>query len=634
MNQPPKRGLVFYVCCLVLLGLVGSPHTAWATATPDSLAHSTRWKTLNYYHTTLDGSVTSEIVNDDYFVSPHGRTNPLAELKTFRELMLAYQAGRTDTAETLCRFPARLRFLRESDPALAQFSGPACAAYEATNHPAYITSVSLVFASGYFENPSSFFGHTMLKFNYGTTLAADQTAMDASLNYGAMNTDQPSNPLYVIRGIFGGYEANYKRNNEFLNSHAYTNVQVRDLWEYELALTDAQRLFVVERSWELMHARFDYYFFNDNCAHRIARLIEDATGKSLSDGSGFWLLPTQVVRQLNHGQGPRLIAQERYIPSLKTDFFNRYTTLSSDEKQQFERVLQLPIEAQKPQLATLPPSLLILLLDHYNLSLAKTTERPKNIEKIADINAHRAAVLSAMLQHPARQLQQVPKPEATYRSLADSRPTASLRLDYGIQSADDVFRLSYRPANNDLLDMPITGQAISRFTMGNAQLDWRNDDLTIRRVVVADILNLDPNPLPLSVSQAYSWGMRIDYAPRTELCTNCRSAGVEGKVGRTYQLDDAMIAYALFGSRVHSMEEDTESYANLVAELGAVAQFQQGTAVHLNAQYLQAADQPAGDYVLSAELRQQLNEQFDLRFTTATDGDSTLATTGLAYFFY
>ncbi|MFM9890717.1 MAG: DUF4105 domain-containing protein [Rickettsiales bacterium] len=630
------RALVFCCALILFFALSLAPTNAQAELPNkelDKISESAEWLALSYYHKGYLGGYRSEILNADYFVAANGAEDPREELRTFAQQMEDYAQDGLQ-AESLCHFPARITLLQKQSSAFRNFKRPLCNDYETMNRPADITDISLVFASGYFDNPSSFYGHVMLKLDYDDS-PLNQDTLDASLNYGAINTDKPSNPLYIIRGVFGGYEASYKRNNEFLNAHTYTNVQIRDLWEYRLKLSEAQRVFVVEHLWELSRARFSYYFFNDNCAHRIARIVEEATGKKLTDTTGFWLLPTQVLRKLRHGNGPDLIAKESYDPSLKTRFSAAYDALNTNQKEALVAYLELDPAAQKDAIASLSTNLLRMALDYYDLTIAKLKEQPKNLESIATIQQRRSLILLAMLQQPVNSLPQEMQKELPFHSLPDSRPEGSLRADIGYSdhASNGFTRLTYRPANNDLLDNPISGQSRSRFLMGNAQIELEDHQLRLRKLVVADILNLNTNPLPTSLTNEYSWGMRIDYSPRTELCTHCDSAGIEGKIGKATYVSRDLLVYGLVGARLHSWEEDTRSLANISGEFGAIVTPNETYAFQLGGQYARALDGRGEDIVFNFEGLMRLSPQFDARVNASTDGSHTKLSTGIAWYF-
>jgi hypothetical protein len=610
-----------------ICGLVFVSHVAHAEVS----ANDPQWLSLSYYHKNIMSGFESEILNDDYFVAQDGRTNPARELEVFRELMQKQQQG-IPQDDMLCRFPARMTFLQKSDPAFANFSRPECTEYIKQNRPEDITSISLVFASGYFDNPGSYFGHTMLKYNYGDNVT-DQNTIDASLNYGANNTDVPSSPMYAIRGIFGGYNASYKRNNDLLNTHQYTNMQIRDLWEYRLALTPKQRQFVIEHSWEMMRAKFTYYFFNDNCAHRIARIIEKSTGRDLTKVSGFWLLPTQVVRHLKaNTQQPSLVEDGAYLPSLKTEFAANYATLNNTQRTQFLTFLKQSLGQQRTSVSKLSPQLLALSLSHFDLELAKQKDKPKHAGRIKAINETRGILLLEMMRREPNDLALQP-PVMNYQTITDSRPASQLRLDAGTLNNHGLVRLSYRSANNDLLDKPLSGQEISRFLMGAARLDIAENKVKLRKVTAIEILNLNTNPLPMSLTNEFSWGLRIDYAPRNELCIDCESAGIEAKFGRAFRINKNMLLYGLAGGRAHSEEHDTRSYGNLVAEAAGIFTVSDSLAFHTGAQFTRDATHEADDITFTFEARQQLDYNSDWRLNATTSGSQSLLTTGVALYF-
>ncbi|MCS5626033.1 MAG: DUF4105 domain-containing protein, partial [Planctomycetes bacterium] len=183
---------------------------------------------LSQYDQGWSGDYSSEIVNAEFFVSDRGQTDPFAEFAAFQQLIQAY-AENGKHEETLCRFPARLLLFEQHGLLPAAWRDPSCPEFLAQNQAGAVQSVSLVFASGYFDSPSSYYGHVLLKFNFGDD-PDEQRALDASLNYGANATDNPASPFYIAKGLFGGYTASYTRNDHFLHTYLYTNSQLRDTW--------------------------------------------------------------------------------------------------------------------------------------------------------------------------------------------------------------------------------------------------------------------------------------------------------------------------------------------------------------------------------------------------------------------
>jgi len=72
-----------------------------------------------------------------------------------------------------------------------------------------VSSVSLVYATGYLGNPASYYGHVLLKINSdGDT----QTALeDQAINFGAIIPDNEGMVSYILKGLMGGYESRLPR---------------------------------------------------------------------------------------------------------------------------------------------------------------------------------------------------------------------------------------------------------------------------------------------------------------------------------------------------------------------------------------------------------------------------------------
>ena len=62
----------------------------------------------------------------------------------------------------------------------------------------------------------------------------------------------------------------------YVKVQEYSNMESRDLWEYELTLSAAQVSRLVMHAWETRATHFDYYFFSRNCSYQLLALLEAA----------------------------------------------------------------------------------------------------------------------------------------------------------------------------------------------------------------------------------------------------------------------------------------------------------------------------------------------------------------------
>lgn len=211
--------------------------------------------------------------------------------------------------------------------------------------------------------------------------------------------------------------------------------------------------------------------------------------------------------------------------------------------------------------------------------------------------------------------------------LLDGVPPSSLRLGYKTQQGPDSIRMNYRAANNDFLNQPIPGQEVSRFIMGELEAEYVDNTVHLDRVTAIDIVNLNTNPLPMNMTKEYSWGLKIDYAPRNKLCSDCSNFGLESKIGRSGRINDRILLYGLVGGRMHTPDSRTENYATMVTEAGTVLNVTDRVTAHASAIHYVNLVSGKPEYVASLDMSFNLRPGLDYRI--GIDGnDDDAAFTG------
>ena len=628
-GQP--SGLTFLLWTLLLLG---TPATAQARSpdqptlrefAPQFTAGEIpkRWYDINYYRETRRGFFTSEISNAAYFVSEAGQQNPTLEWEAFQELVWRHeQTG--EGAQVLCRYPARLTLLSEFSG--RAFRRPDCPEIERQFQPSQVQSVSFVFASGYFNNPGSYYGHTLLKFNL--VPGAGQTeGLEAAINYGAATTDSPGNPMYAINGLFGGYTATYTRNDYFLHSYQYTSAQLRDTWEYELNLSPASQRFIVEHSWEMQHAEFPYYFFNDNCAHRIAALIEMATGRNLSSTHGFWLLPIQVVRSLDG-----LIKRETFNPSLLTEFNIHRDSLNDNQKRALRTYVRSTPEVQANLVGQSDTAMLNITLDYLDLQVALNALEEADSETSTGLQRKRAIVLKELFARPTGQSTRLDETSTSELSPRKARAPSKFRIGTRVTEGEFSRLLQYRVANNDFLESRAYGQGISRFLMGDIELRERDGNVAIERATLVEIWNLNTKSAEFS-DTSRSWSLAVDYARRDQFCDDCKDFGITWKVGRARMMNENFLLYGLTGPRLHTRSGPEDEFATMRGEIGAVADVTNRWKVNAYIRGHWGATSNESGALWGMEAAFNANRHFDLRLSARTMAGKEQYDVSLAYYF-
>ncbi len=587
---------------------------------------------MNFYHSE-SSKVWSEVQNKDFFLTPEGHTSPNKEFAAFASAVRGYQTDQSK-GEVLCRFPARTTLLLKEYEPFNSFKRPDCKDHPRYINPAKVTGVSLIFASGYFESPASYFGHTMLKFETPEK-DFDEFFFDSSLNYGAQVTDATGNPMYIVNGLMGGYTASFQRNNDFINTYSYTNKDMRDVWEYPLELTPDQTRFLVEYSSELRHAKFKYYFFTDNCAHRMARLIEAATGKKLVDTDGLWLLPVEVVQTLKSPEDETSpLKDELRTPSLKSRVRDGYLALSKSDKRAVNSYLTSKPEEQLSLSKGLSNEALTVAFMQYDVQLAKLSSKTKKSKAIPKLQASRAILLREKLARPAFKAESKMVTENPSRSItpATMKHPGSVQVGYLSKPDKDALNLRFQASNNDLLTAPFEGQEASRFIMGAAEIETSFEDVSLKRVTLLDIASLNTNPLPSSFTGEYSWSLKAEYGPRNNICDKCSSAGVDAKIGKAVRLNEDLMLFGLIGGQVNSRETSHNDILMLTSENGVLIDV--SPRARLLAGINIEASPERGDpaYLYKGSLSYDISPQTDIRMSLENDGEESAALLSLSFY--
>jgi hypothetical protein len=271
--------------------------TATAALDAESAARDPAWAALLHLH---HGS--SHIDDPRFFLAPSGATDPVAELQ-------ATVAGLRNpaTCDAMAqRFPARAAWLHQ------RLGVPTTVCRSFAQQFAWLRRprLLLVFPSAHVGSPSSMFGHTLL------VLAADgHSGMNATaINYAA-RPDPHDQLTYAFKGMTGAYPGFTAIQPYWQKLGEYRDLDQRDVWEYELDLSEAEIHRVLLHIWELRDLRVDYWFFDENCASMLLRYLDTARpGLHLHRRTGAWVIPLDTVRIIAEAG---LIRQVHRRPSLR-----------------------------------------------------------------------------------------------------------------------------------------------------------------------------------------------------------------------------------------------------------------------------------------------------------------------------
>jgi len=285
-------------------------------------ASSDEWLAGVHYQKSAFGGYKSTIDTPDFFLSPCGKNNPRCEL----DATMALFASNDD--KTKCRFPSRYKLLKKHG--LIDYPFPKCADLEQFYEDLQPSGITLLFTDAYMNNPSSLFGHTLIRIDTarkGTQLLAH------GANYGAF-TGEENGALFAIRGLTGGYFGGFTVKPYYDIINTYNNIENRDIWEYSLNLTDEEMDMFVAHLWEVGHAQSRYFFFTRNCSYMLMEMF-DAVRPSLKLAQNFPLqaIPLDTLKSV--ALKPDFVKSVKYRPSRQNKIRHRINNMSDEQREYF-----------------------------------------------------------------------------------------------------------------------------------------------------------------------------------------------------------------------------------------------------------------------------------------------------------
>lgn len=407
-------------------------------ATVKRLHEARQWHLLLHHRERLRGA-RSEVDDPTFFVHPRGRSDPRAELRaTLRGL---FAPARGDPEQHLqCRFPARAAWLRRQlGLARARLPATVCRGWRRWLKKLRPGRVTLVFASAFINAPPSMFGHTMLRVDRAD--APGDPLLSTIINYaGRPNTQNPL--LYAWRGLTGGFPGQFGALPYYRKVAEYSDLDHRDLWEYELTLSPAQIRRLLLHVWELRDVSFKYRFTGGNCAYQLLPLLDVADpGLQLAEAFPQITVPGDTVRAITHKPG--LVRRRVFRPALTRTLHARRRQISGDEAALAARIAGAK---QRPDLAALKrlsPERAALVLDAAH-DLRRFRSPQRRSDRVARAILRRRATVTAST--PRLEVEQ---PAGVEEGHGSSRVGAGLGID---GDGEPFTEISWRLAYHDLLD--------------------------------------------------------------------------------------------------------------------------------------------------------------------------------------
>ena len=537
---------VALLCFLVfLLGSGASSAAVDQQGLKDLSTHRVWHALLHYESSRLFGRTQSAIDSPSFFLSPLGATNPLAELQA---TIAAFETPESEVTQSAqCRFPARFIWLSEQLVTVNQIERLNCTDYLEWANPEGTRSISMVFATGHMKSPASYFGHNFLKFN-GAGKTASGDLLDQTINFGAEVPEDESALSYFYNGIFGGYSAVFERQQFFRHMSKYGEEDLRDVWEYELDLSQDELDIILAHTWELQSAQLTYYFFRENCAYQIAKLLALVSPAELVPQYMPWTMPYNVFDKLMEMEirGRPVVGDISYHPSRRSRFHQRYFALSNSERATFVQQVARQGLLDETEFAnfSLSSKLAVVdaLLDYYEFRL-----RLNNNDTVA--KSQKKKLLLKRFQYPVSDNndEQFDVPYPPHRAQKPGYLSFSKITNSATGGAAE---LNIRPAYFDFLSLDIGRSSAGNFTILDTTILADGEGLHLRKLDLLNITNLSPSVTGVGGDSGRSWHFRLGFDRPNNACNRCRRLMADAMIGKASQLRQRLTGFALVGARL------------------------------------------------------------------------------------
>jgi len=616
----------FFILRIILVLTIGVPIVSEASdnkfntdglielAKKLKLSQQPVWHKLIHYeeHALGKHQFVSAIHDEGFFNAIDGATNPAAELESTIRGLTQPPKMVGDDEHTQCKFPARFHWLRKSlniSPESIPFVN--CPKFHDWTLQNSITSVSIVYASGFLGNPASYYGHILLKLN-SKKVNRHARLFDPSINYGAIVPSGENPFTYIFKGIFGGYDGRFSQADYYYHNHNYGELELRNLWEYEVNLTQTEIDLVVAHAWEVLGKQYKYYFFRKNCAYRLAEMLEIIDGVNIIPKNPFFTLPRALLQNIAQSKvhGKPLVRNVTFRASREARFYDKFNALIKSEKSVVKGALDKIKPIGSSQYAALPSNsktnVVEALIDYYQFS--KTAKWLP--EKEADENYH--AMIKERFKLPVSSNKKLP---STNQPPHSGRKSSNIRVGFSSNNLlGDGLSLFLRPAYYDVLDATSGQVKNSALSMGELKLFFQSGNAYINYLNLLKIESINSSYSKPSVDIGPAWNIKLGIEQNDLSCLSCLVTRLEGDYGYTTNVNRDLLVGVYAGAGI---QDNRQGNGNAFIRASVFSHVQVTNNLNMKL-YFELPKQIDGSGGLSnsytLEARQSLAVNTDLRF--------------------
>jgi hypothetical protein len=515
-----------------------------ARARTERLAERREWHTLLHYEPQTFGGVSSLIDSPAFFAAASGKTDPEAELEATLASFFVSKPPAGAEQPTQCLRIARYAWLKsELSFDSARLPEQACPDFEEwyrTLDPAQIT---LAYPSAYLNNPSSMFGHTLLRID-----PHDQSENTRLLSFAvnfAADTGPEGGALFAVKGLAGGYRGFFSIMPYYEKVNEYSDIENRDIWEYQLNLKPDEIRRMLEHLWELQGHYVDYYFLSTNCSYLLLLLINTARPDlDLTRGLELYAIPIDTVRAIIRQNG--LLKRVVFRPSGMTRIKRLRDGLDPADVDLALALAQGTLEPNSSAVSARGPQAQARILElAQSLLQYQLNTRVLDRDVVAPRSLRLLQARAGLSTPPGA----VVRPAANPPAVRPDEGHESVRVSAGVgmTGTNPFVELGIRPAYHDLLDPPAGYPAGAAIEILGARARYYYGDVPrLEDFTAVGIKSLSPRD---AFFRPVSWRAKLGVERFRE---NANDAGwlvgvLEGGAGGTWSIGAGASVSALLG---------------------------------------------------------------------------------------
>ena len=514
-----NRGVKYLLLTLLFSTSCYSSITTSTFIEQTKLYENPYWSKLLHY---TNGE--SEIDSDNFFISKDGKTDLKKELF---ETINSLENGQNNV---LCRFPLRVKWLKENIPSLEKdIVNYSCAELDEFLTLVDAKYVTMVFPTAHINSPASMYGHTFLRVS-----SNEETPLISNAVNFAAKTDDTNGLIFAYKGLFGEYEGRYSILPYYEKIKEYNNLEQRDIWEYDLDLTQDEIDRLVLHAFELKDSYSDYFFFKENCSYNILWLLEVARyDLDLVSHFTFKTVPLDSIKIL---KPYNLIKDSRF----------RYSNMRKmknilEEKIENKEHLKTYVNENEPLNETLSTDDKISYLDFKILYLQyqranNEYEKDEYLKKYLQLLKERSSYNKASVYDIKTPFDPL-----------NSHDSAKVSLFY---DSSDSFELGLKPVYNDIYDISegyLEGAYIDFFDLNIKKT--KDENVKVDKFTLLKIKSLAQQDM---IFKPLSWGIDLGYEHFKDQSDYLK---IKPETGFTFGNEKNFI-YTMIGSNVYYKDSD------------------------------------------------------------------------------